>query len=120
MMGPAAHKIDQFTVKRPCLMNGIEFAGFCCGQMGQFHCYDTKAAFKDLVDDGGAECPLEKASGLIMVIVRLLIFSFLLGGKCRDNVWDLGFNSAPLPSILDRRGGPSEGRWRLAFCRRCA
>src|ERR1700761_6422274 len=43
------------------------------------------------------ECPLEKASGLIMVKVRLLIFSFLLGGKCRDNVWDLGFNSAPLP-----------------------
>src|SRR6202012_5216455 len=61
------------------------------------------------------ECPLEKASGLIMVKVRLLIFSFLLGGKCRDNVWHLPFNSAPLPAFglplaVVTRGRPGWGR----------
>jgi len=50
--GAAAHEFDQLAVKRPGFMDGIEFTGRLFGQTGQFHGYDAKAAFKDLIDDG--------------------------------------------------------------------
>ena len=79
-------------------MNGGEFAGCFRRQTGQFQRYDTKAAFKDHVDDA-AGMPFGESVRFDHGKSAIAHISILFWLANVGYSWDLRFYSAPLQAF---------------------